>query len=152
MRNAPKAQPVSRKTPAENPPPSSSHDVLLMGGWSKRNKPAEFLPSSATNCKRVNKTIECLSKILKRDIGMADIDYETKAIIYSIDNTGEFKVSYRNNVKKVTVTDPDFLESGAKVPVTEGWQDAEHKLTCEIENDRNIVCKKDKLRKLRFNR
>jgi hypothetical protein len=146
-----KAQTVSRKTPAESPP-ATTRELLMMGGWSKRNKPAEFLPSNATNCKKVNNTIECLSKTLKRDIGMADIDYETKAIIYSIDNTGEFKISYRNNVKKVTVTDPDFIESGARVPVSEGWQDAEHKLLCEVENERNILCKKDKLRKIRFNR
>ena len=151
-RNEPKVQPVSRKSPAESPPASSTRDTLLLGGWSKRNRASEFLPSSATKCKKVNKTLECLSKVLKRDIGMADIDYETKAIIYGIDGTGEFKVSYRNNVKKVTVTDPDFLESGAKVPVTTGWQDAEHKLRCEIQNAHSIICKKDRLRKIEFNR
>jgi len=146
-----KVRQVSRKSPTHNPPPTT-REVLLMGGWNKRNRPSEFLPSNSTKCRKVNSTLECKSKVLKRDIGMADIDYETKAIIYSIDNAGEFKVSYRNNVKKVTVTDPDFLESGAKVPVTTGWQDAEHKLTCEIQNEHSILCRKDRLRKIELNR
>ena len=148
----PKAQKVSRKTPAVAPPPPSTSAVLLKGGWNKRNKPAEYLPSSKNNCKKTGKTIECMSKMLKRNIGMADIEYETKAIIYSMKPTGTFKISYRNNVKKVTVTDPEFLESGAEVPVKEGWQDAEHKLSCEVQNERAIVCSKNKTRKIRFNR
>lgn len=146
--SAPTATKVSRQTPAEAP--RTPDEILLQGGWSKRNKPSEFLPSAATTCNKSNNTIECISKEMKRNIGMADITYTTKAIIYSIKATGQFKISYRNNVTKVTVTDPEFIESGAEVPVKAGWQDAEHKLECDIENERAISCKKNKLRKMDF--
>ena len=83
---------------------------------------------------------------------MADIDYTTKAIIFAFKADGTFKVSYRNEVKKITVTDPEFADSGEKVPVQLGWQDAEHKLTCEFENDLSVNCTKNKLRRLKLHR
>ena len=83
---------------------------------------------------------------------MADINYSTKAILFGFKSNGTFKVSYRNNVSKITVTDPEFAESGGKVPVTLGWQDAEHKLVCTFENDRSLVCTKNKLRKIKLRR
>ena len=126
--------------------------LLLAGGWAKRNKPAEYLPSNSTECTDKGKTIECVSKELKRNIGMADISYTTKAIVYSIQDSGDFKVSYRNNVVDIQVTDKDFEESGGKVPVKLGWQDAEHKLVCNVENKSQLKCKKNKLRSITFNR
>lgn len=126
--------------------------VLLAGGWAKRNKPAEYLPSKLTNCKDKGTTIECVSKEVTRNIGMADISYTTKAVVYSIKESGNFKVSYRNNVVDIKVTDPEFVESGGKVPVKLGWQDAEHKLACAVENKKQVKCKKNKLRSLTFNR
>lgn len=146
MVNRPVAQRVSQNTTTR----PATHDLLLKGGWSKRSKPAEFLPSSVTKCSKKTVTIECVSKKLTRNIGMADIEYTTKAVIFSMKNTGNFKISYRNNVEKITVTDPEFLESGAKVPVQKGWQEAEHTLTCEIENERSLSCKKDKMREISF--
>jgi hypothetical protein len=141
---------------APEPQAKASADVkklLLAGGWAKQNKPAEYLPSKFTQCKDRGKTIECVSKEIKRNIGMADIIYTTKAIVYSIqDTSGDFKVSYRNNVTNIQVTDSQFLESGGKVPVELGWQDAEHKLVCNVENSSQLTCKKNKLRTVTFNR
>lgn len=137
------------------PPRSSKTDVkklLLAGGWAKRNKPAEYLPSKVTDCTDKGRTIECVSKEVTRNIGMADISYKTKAIVYGIDDGGEFKVSYRNNVVDIKVTDPEFAESGGKVPVKLGWQDAEHKLVCSVENNKQLKCTKNKLRSVTFNR
>ena len=140
----------------QNTAPSSNKTnvkkLLLAGGWSKRDKPAEYLPSKVTNCKDKGRTIECVSDEVTRNIGMADISYKTKAIVYSIDDSGEFKVSYRNNVVDIKVTDPEFAESGGKVPVKLGWQDAEHKLICSVENKKQLKCTKNKLRSVTFNR
>ena len=126
--------------------------VLRSGGWAKRNKPAEYLPSNVTKCKDKGSTIECVSEEVTRNIGMADISYTTKAVVYSIKDSGDFKVSYRNNVVDIKVTDPEFVESGGKVPVKLGWQDAEHKLACNVENKKQLKCKKNKLRSLTFSR
>jgi hypothetical protein len=127
----------------------TTKELLLQGGWNKRNKPAEYLPSSIADCSDKGARIECLSKEVKRNIGTADIAYQTKAIIYSIDQKGSFKVSYRNKVTKVTPKDPALAH---KVPVKEGWQDAEHKLECEMEENKLVNCTKDKVRKVSFTR
>jgi hypothetical protein len=127
-------------------------EMLLEGGWSKENKPAEFLPSQLTKCADKGKTLECVSKEVTRNIGMADISYTTKAVVYSIKESGDFKISYRNNVVDIKITDPEFVESGGKVPVQLGWQDAEHKLDCEVENNNQLKCNKNKLRAVVFDR
>lgn len=125
---------------------------VLRGGWKKRNRPAEYLPSELTNCKAKKSNIECLSKDITRNIGMADITYTIKAVLFSFTGDNFFKVSYRNNVSKIDVTDEEFVESGGKVPVKIGWQDAEHKLSCELEDNKNITCTKNKLRKIKLTR
>ncbi len=143
------------KTNNREPELKSKPDVkklLLEGGWAKKDKPAEYLPSKLTKCKDKGNTLECVSEEVTRNIGMADISYTTKAVVYSIKESGNFKVSYRNNVVDIKVTDPEFVEAGGKVPVQLGWQDAEHKLTCEMENNDKLKCNKNKLRSVTFNR
>ena len=143
-----KARPVSMKAP-----PLTLRQVLLKGGWKKKNKPAENLPSSISECTETGTSIECISKALKRNIGVADIKYQTKTVLFSIKDTGEFKVKYRNNVLAVDITDPEFLKSGAKAPVALGWQDSEHSLKCKMSNNnKDITCKKDKIRTIKFHR
>jgi TPR repeat protein len=147
-----RAKLAKTKNPAPKTKKQNVKKLLMAGGWSKRNKPAEYLPSKFTKCKDKGKTIECVSKEVKRNIGMADISYTTKAIVYSIKDTGNFKVSYRNNVVDIKVTDNEFTEAGGKVPVKLGWQDAEHKLVCSFNNKKQLKCKKNKLRSITFNR
>lgn len=139
-------------TPAAGKSTASTKDRVLVGGWKERKKGAEFLPSTITKCTDKGPSIECLSKELQRNIGMADIDYTTKAIVFGFKPDGTFKVSYRNEVTKITVTDPEFADSGEKVPVQLGWQDAEHKLTCEFENDLSVICTKNKTRSIKLHR
>jgi hypothetical protein len=130
-------------------PPLTTKELLLKGGWRKRNKPAEYLPSAIAACSDKGGRIECMSKEVNRNIGTADIAYQTKAIIYGIDDDGTFKISYRNKVNKVKAKDPALSD---KVPVKEGWQDAEHMLECEFEKNKMVNCTKDKIRKVRFTR
>ena len=142
---------AKRKTAAKKKNKSTKAKVLA-GGWKKRNKYVEYLPSSLTQCKDNGQRVECLSADISRNIGMADINYTTKAILFGFKTDGSFKVSYRNNVSKINVTNPEFTKSGKKVPVTLGWQDADHKLTCKFENDRSLVCVKNKLRTIKLRR
>jgi len=142
------------KRPKEplKPATKSTKSIVLAGGWKKGKRPAEYLPSDVTKCVSKGVRVECDSKDLKRNIGMADISYTTKAILFSFGGDKQFKISYRNKVSKIKVTDEDFAESGEKVPVKLGWQDAEHKLACEVENDKSIICTKNKVRTIKLTR
>ena len=144
---APKAKPAATKKK-----PLTTKERILAGGWQKRDKGVEFLPSAVTRCQDFGSRMECQSRTLTRNIGMADIDYETKAVLFGFKDNGSFKVSYRNNVTGITVTDDEFANSGASVPVKLGWQDAEHKLVCHFEDDNHINCKKNKLRSIELHR
>jgi hypothetical protein len=150
--SVPKPKPKAQSSSKPKAKPKSTVERVMDGGWKKRNKPVEYLPSAVTKCKFKNSRVECLSRELTRNIGMADINYTTKAILFSFKTDGSFKVSYRNNVSKITVTDEDFAESGGKVPVKLGWQDAEHKLACNVEDDKEIVCQKNKMRTIKITR
>lgn len=138
-----RTQKVSRKRSL------TTKEILLKGGWNKNNRPAEFLPSKISNCKESGINIECMSDKVKRNVGSADITYKTKAIIYSIDDDGKFKISYRNNVTDVKKLDSS---SDVKIPIKEGWQDADHVLECEVQSNDTVSCTKDKIRKLDFTR
>jgi len=133
-------------------PPPTTRELILQGGWKKNNKPTEYLPSDATTCKSTGRTIECESKPQKRNIGVADVEYTTKAVLFAIKPTGSFKVSYRNRVLDVQITDPEFAESGAQVPVKKGWQDAEHSLMCDFSGQDELKCNKNKSRNITLHR
>ena len=143
----PKPRQVVSK-PEPKPQIKSTKERVLEGGWVIRKKPVEYLPSDIAKCNDRGSNLECVSSGMKRNIGMAEITYDTKAILFSFKNDGSFKVSYRNNVTSINVTDKEFAESGQKVPVKLGWQDAEHKLTCEFENAKSIACTKNKMRNI----
>ena len=123
-------------------------EIMLQSHWQKSNKPVEYLPSKLTKCKSSGKTIECQSGKLTRNIGMADIEYVTKAVLHDIKADGKFHITYRNNVKKIQVTDQDFVDSGNKIPVTTGWQNREHSLSCKLDGKYKLICTKDNMRKV----
>ena len=102
------------------------------------------------------RSMECLSGKLKRNIGAADITYITKAILFEIKESGEFKVAYRNNILEinkhkqvVAEADEEGENKPQKITVKKGWQETEHQLECKIEN-KSIGCVKNKIRKLKF--
>ena len=134
------------------PPPASTKQRILAGGWQKRDKAVEYLPSANTRCEDLGNRIACQSITLTRSIGMANISFQTKATLSRFKDDGSFRVSYRNNVLKVTITDEEFAKSGAKIPVQTGWQETEHKLTCTFEDDSHLNCRKNKLRSIKLHR
>jgi len=144
-----KATKPSTSTP---PPPPSTKQRILAGGWKKRDKAVEYLPSDSTRCEDQGNRITCQSITLTRYIGMANISFQTKATLSRFKDDGSFRISYRNNVLKVTITDEEFASSGAKIPVQTGWQETEHKLTCAFEDDSHLNCQKNKLRSIKLHR
>ncbi len=133
-------------------PPLTTKQRIQAGGWQKLGKAVEYLPSANTQCEDLDSHIECKSITLRRNIGIADIDFQTKATLSRFKEDGSFTVSYRNNVLKITITDEEFASSGAKPPVREGWQETEHELTCIFTDDTRLNCKKNKLRNIELHR
>lgn len=134
---------------------STLSDKILKGGWMKRKRPAEFLPSKITKCENQSASVvECISSELKRDIGPAKITYITKAIIYEMKKSGEFKVAYRNKILKINKKQLDLEdgEEAPKVTVKKGWQETEHQLECKVSDKASINCVKNKIKKMKFNR
>ena len=158
-KSATKQAKSKKATPRKVAKANSLSGKILQGGWMKIKKPAEFLPSKITTCKRQSSTVrECVSGKLSRNIGNADITYITKAILFEMKKSGDFKVAYRNNVlkikKHIQVVDEDDEEGSAaqqKVTVKKGWQETEHKLECKIKGKATINCVKNKTRKIKFN-
>ena len=129
---------------------------ILQCGWMKRKKPAEYLPSKTTKCEQQSASVvECLSTELKRNIGAADITYITKALLFDMKKSGDFKVAYRNKILTIKKhnSEIDGEESSSdKITVKKGWQETEHKLECKISDKTTINCVKNKVRKIKFNR
>ncbi len=146
-------QKAPRTTPAAPPsPPPSTKQKILAGGWKKGDKAVEYLPSANTRCEDLGNRITCQSSTLTRYIGMANISFQTQATLSHFKDDGSFRVSYRNNVLEVTITDEEFASSGARIPVQTGWQETEHKLTCAFEDDTHLNCQKNKLRRIKLHR
>lgn len=140
---------VAKKSKA----PATVAELLMQGGWFKRAIPSEVLPSNITSCKELGgKIIECLSKERKRNIGTADIVYTTKSLLFDVEENGNFKVAYRNNVLKVKkqAENPDEF-ADEEVNVKLGWQETEHRLNCQVDqNTKSIDCVKNKFKKTKF--
>lgn len=153
-----KSKPVKAKTVKVSKRNALSGKIMN-GSWLSRKKPAEFLPSKITKCERQSSTVvECVSNELKRNIGVANITYITKAIIYEMEKSGDFKVAYRNNILKIKKIEQvpglsddeegDVVEQ--KITVKKGWQETEHQLECKVKDKSNINCVKNKTRKMKF--
>ena len=133
--------------------PTTPYSVLTTGNWvSQTNLPVEFLPSKLTSCEPNNENaIECVSKELVRTIGDSEIGYKTQATVYAVQPTGEFKITYRNNIVKINrrrdgkkSTEPSDTDKGIKL----GLQETEHYLECKLENERTIQCVKNHMQKI----
>ncbi len=145
-------KPVEPIEPITVAVPLTTKQRIQAGGWQKLGKAVEYLPSANTHCEDLGSRIECESITLMRNIGIADISFQTKATLSRFKEDGSFTISYRNNVLKITITDEEFVDSGAKLPVREGRQETEHKLTCVFEDDTQMNCKKNKLRNIKLHR
>ncbi len=146
----PKIVAKPKTEPKPKPAAKTAKQIILAGGWKKGSRASEFLPSTITSCQDKSDDLECLSESIKSNIGIAEITHTTKASLFDFDESGKsFKVTYRNNVLSINATDKEF---GGKIPVTLGWQKAEHQLDCVIENERSVICTKNKSRKITLQR
>lgn len=126
--------------------------TLAKGNWvSQTNLPVEFLPSQLTSCAVSSENmIECVSRDLIKTIGEAEIGYQTQATVHAVQPTGEFKVTYRNNIVKINRRDDSTAAAapGADKKIKLGLQDTEHRLDCKFENEWTIQCVKNQTQKI----
>lgn len=127
--------------------------TLANGNWmSQANLPVEFLPSELTSCASNDaQAIECVSMELVRTIGKSEIGYQTQATVYAVQPSGEFKVTYRNNIVKInrepgskTTTESAGVDKEIKL----GLQETEHFLECKLEDESTIQCVKNRTQKI----
>lgn len=126
---------------------------LVNGNWrTLSDRPVEFLPSTMTTCEQgAAAELECLSKEIVSIVENAEVAYQTRATIWAMQPSGEFKVKYRNNVVKILRNlDPenpaDRPHTGREIRL--GWQGTEHHLECRVESGQTVQCLKNKTTKL----
>lgn len=134
--------------PAATPARTDLLGILLSGNWQRNDRGAGFLPSSNTNCERLNgKKLRCRSSAQQRDTGYAVITYMTQAVLTQNGSSNSFDVQYRNTVLNTAESDKQPLpgnESNATSTVSSGQQ-TDHKLECRLESNGTVVCVKDKI-------
>lgn len=130
------------------------YSALVNGNWvAQTNLPVEFLPSKLTSCEPMDeKALVCVSKELVRMIGEAEIGYKTEATVYAVQPTGEFKISYRNNIVKINRRPHNkaTTEAASAPEIQLGLQETEHHLDCKLENDWTIQCLKNHTQKIKL--
>ena len=137
-------------------------DVLLSYLWFEGNKPARYLPSKVTQCKKKNAGLYCTSKQdLKSQRGNTKFSYRIIINIKNITEDGEFSASYRNNVISVTPGKPIVIpgDDEDEPPITrpspvvnKGLQRTVHSLDCQLDNAKQISCTKDSAREIKLTR
>jgi len=136
-------------------------DLLLRGQWLERGKPAKYLPSALTQCKKKPDGIFCRSKQdLKGKRGNTLFTYRIVVRIRNIAEAGEFSATYRNDVLSVTPGKPIVIPGDDGEPDTtrpsplidKGLQKTVHSLECQLDNAKQISCVKDLSRTVKFTR
>ncbi len=134
---------------------------LLQGSWQRNGRPAGYLPSSISQCRRQNNVIRCISTAQERSTGSQTITYNTEAVLSNFDGE-RFEITYSNNVLEIsrenTSTASAFEEettqaAPAAVQQASDQQNFSHQLECRLEtpaNPRRIHCTKDRIRTLQF--
>jgi len=137
-------------------------DVLLVGNWLERGKPAHHFPSDVTQCEKKRRGIACASKQdLKGKRGNTTFTYRIVATLKNISEAGEFTVVYNNNVLSVvpgapiTIPSDDDEDLPTTIPspvVKLGFQRTVHNLDCQLDNAKQISCIKDYSRAIKIKR
>ncbi|MDH5803244.1 MAG: sel1 repeat family protein [Gammaproteobacteria bacterium] len=134
--------------PQPTAPQFDTLTILIQGGWMRKQHPIAYMPSKTTECKTTGTMIECLSEQQTRNIGTTQIKFNTKAVLYNIKDSGEFKISYRNNVSDIDAKEDQ--DNSATHNIDLGWQDMEHLLDCKLLTASELSCIKNKTRKLQI--
>ena len=140
--------------------------TVMKGDWQRAGKPANYLPSAKTVCKKKGKKrIRCTSERLVRNSGGNVITYVTVSTLTGFNRNQQFRISYHNNVLQVhregeTPQYDDEEEFSAATPqntgnIKLGKQKTKHILNCALEKNKKqsgnrLVCIKNRSNTLEF--
>lgn len=152
------AKPAAKPKPAAS---SSLIETIANASWVRRKRPAGYLPSANSNCKKTgNKTLVCISNEQERNTGSEIITYNTEAVITP--KSGKtFIIEYTNNVLEVELVENEIIsgvevdeestsETASKKAIHTGKQETVHHLDCTLNNSKSISCLKNRIRTLQF--
>jgi len=157
-----RAAQASRPKPAPAKAPARSLATsILDGNWHRNGKPAGYLPSSKTKCKKKGSTTyRCRSQILTNKTDKTTITYVTLATLSGFNQTGKFEVSYQNNIlrmhkegEQIKPTDDDdysALPAQSLGIINPGIQQTKHTLECSLREDKTLLCIKNHAQELEF--
>lgn len=155
--------PVAKAKPAPRP---STPDRVMAGIWHKGKRPAVFLPSENTHCKKVADVLRCTSALI------VDHQYDTPFRYRFISTLsdfkrkgkGSFKVDYKaqlidildNESVGYSASDGDTEEEASPVvtaeSITEMLSRRHDQLTCAFSAKDSIECVNGRGKKQRFSR
>jgi len=137
-------------------------ELLLKGGWLESGKPARYLPSSVTQCRKDGNGLTCASgEDLNGRRGTTTFTYRIVASFKNLTEEGEFTVTYNNNVlsvvpgKAVTIPSDNDEDPPVTIPspvVQLGPQKTVHNLDCQLVNAKRVSCEKDYGRSIELTR
>jgi len=136
-------------------------ELILNGQWLERGKPAKYLPSAVTQCKKKPDGMFCTSKQdLKGKRGNTQFTYRIVVRIKNIAEAGEFSATYRNDVLSVIPGKPIVIPGDDGEPdvtrpsplIEKGLQRTVHSLECQLDNAKQITCVKDLARTIKLTR
>jgi len=150
-RQAPKPKPVVIHK--DNDTGNKTLKTVLAGAWTYNNKAVAYLPSSASVCAQQDgAVVECVSNQQTRTVGPTIITYRTRARLSDFQPSGQFAVSYTNEIIKVEAVkkkgETAANESAAKRMASQ--HQAEHSLACTLKDAGHAACKKDKFLDMKF--
>ena len=128
-------------------------DVVLKNKWTNQGYPADYLPSSITNClKASDKEVICFSREMARTVKGAKVTYTTKATLTGFSRNGSFKVKYHYNAMDIAPSGdagPSVDPLGLRAE--QGWQEPQLAMNCQTTDRVNMVCSRGKV-KVRYQR
>ncbi len=116
--------------------------AVLAGKWYSAKRPAEYLPSSLTNClSSGDHQVICFSRPNTRTVGSQTVTYTVKSVLTGFGSDGHFQVSYLFNVTDLggsasagPAKDPDGLQP------KKGWQQPGRTLRCQARDATTLSC------------
>ncbi len=139
---------------------------ILQGDWQRNGKPAGFLPSVGTKCKKNGqKGYKCRSQTMSRKSNDTIITYVAVATFNGFSKKNRFNVTYQYNIlrlqkegiQEAQQEEDDDGDDYSAVPTQQhltlklGAQRTKHKLNCRLKEERTLECIKNRTQKIEFN-
>jgi len=159
--------PVARK-PAAKKLANGLVKSIMQGDWHRNGKPAGFLPSTGTKCKKTaSKSYKCRSQTMARKSNDTIITYVTVATLSGFNQKSKFNVTYQYNILRLQKDGAEKANKGEEEEDDEddysiastqshgilhlGAQKTKHKLNCKLKDERTLECLKNRTHKIEFN-